>query len=158
VKYDFVPLHTVYEELEENFKDHYDSMDVKEGYGEADIDWELYLALSAEGRCMVVIGIEEQKIIAYSIFIITRNPNHKKCVVAMNTGVFIKQENRGRLFNSLLKESNKYLEDIGVMEITYSISSSRLGSLLERKGFNQIQTTWSYRNASFFNTFIDSGR
>ncbi len=92
--YDFVPFHLVAEEIAKNLKNHYNDVDLKDEYGNPDLDWDAYLELSLAGKCHAVI-VRDTRLIAYSVFYISNNLNHKTLVEAANAGIFI---DRVRLF------------------------------------------------------------
>ena len=141
--YDFVPFHMVAEEVMRNFERHFEDVEVKDGSGKANLDWDSYLSLSLAGRCRAVICKVEGKIIAYSVFCISNNLNHKTIIEASNTGIFIQKEFRGKITSEFLRKSDEYLKEIGVMEIHYITNDDRIGILLKRAKYKAKYIVWS---------------
>lgn len=152
--YDFVAFHEVEEELRNNAETHFNDMQVKPDYGKADLDWEGYLEASYVGRCRVVTLRDKGELVAYSVFLIFANPNHKSFIEANNLGIFVKKEYRGRTTIELIRKSDDFLQKIGVMETNYIFNDSRFGKLLERARYKASNTIWSIRYGSFFSTPI----
>lgn len=145
--YDFVPFHLVAEEIMQNFERHYEDVEVKDGSGKANLDWESYLQLSLAGRCKAVICRDEERLIAYSVFCISNNLNHKTIIEAANTGIFISKEYRGKITSEFLRKSDDYLKEYGVMETTYITNDDRMGTLLKRVKYNAKHIVWSKKYA-----------
>ena len=158
VIYDFVPLHLVADGIANNIENHSADINRKETYGDANVDWDAYLQLSHEGRCRVTTARENDKLIGYAVFCISRHPNHRDFIHAINTALFIEKKYRGKLTLDLIRKSDKYLEEMGVMETSYTFNDERIGKLIERANYKQRQITWSNRYATFFNTINDSPR
>jgi hypothetical protein len=141
--YDFVPFEDVGEEIARNLEAHYNDADSRDDYGRPDLDWPAYITLSREGKCGAVIARNDGELIAYSVFIIGMNINHKQIAEALNTGFFIAEKWRGKITNEFLRKSDEYLKEIGVDRINYVLSDDRLGQLLKRKGYKSKFITWS---------------
>lgn len=150
--YEFVSFHEIGKELEKNFTTHYADMKRKEEYGPGDIDWFSYIQASHLGKCKVVTVREDGELIAYSVFFIFNNMNHRKIIEATNTGLFIKKEYRGKIILELLRKSDEFLQNYGVMETNYATNDTRIGKLLERVKYKTSNVTWSIKYGSFFNT------
>ena len=140
--YDFVPFHEVAEEIAKNLENHYDDVDLKDSYGRPNLDWDSYLQLSLAGRCKVVTA-RDKKLIAYSAFCISNNLNHKGITEAVNTGIFIDKKYRGKITLELLRKSDEYLKELGVMETMYILKDDRIGALLKRAKYKAKHTVWS---------------
>ena len=137
--YDFVPFHLVAEEIAKNLENHYDPNEDKM----PNLDWDSYLQLSLADRCKVVIIRDNGRLIAYSVFCISQNLNHKEVMEASNTGIFIHKEYRGKVISEFLHRSDEYLRKLGVMEVTHIINDRRFGVLLKRAGYKAKHTVWS---------------
>ncbi len=156
MKYDFVPLHEVVDELYNNKDIHYGDIKKKEGYGAGNIDWEVYLQLSNAGRCRVLTARNNDKLIGYSVFIIINNANHKSFICAINVAVFISKEYRGKIIGEMIKEADIQLEKLGVMETNFTLIDKRMGILLKRQKYESTHVTWRKRYATFFDTIAGS--
>ncbi len=137
--YDFVPFHLVAEEIAKNLENHYDPNEDKF----PNLDWDSYLQLSLADRCKAVIIRNEGKLIAYSVFCISQNLNHKEVLEAANTGIFIDKAYRGKIILEFLRKSDEYLKELGVMEVTHIINDERFGALLKRVGYKAKHKVWS---------------
>ena len=142
--YDFVSFHEVAEELAKNLENHYDDVKEKDDYGRPDLDWDIYLQLSLAGKCKVVTA-REGKLVGYSVFCIGNNLNHKGVIEASNAGIFIDKEYRGKITLELIRLSDEYLKEIGVMETIYVLKDDRIGTLLKRAKYKARHTVWSNR-------------
>lgn len=140
--YDFVPFHLVAEEIAENLENHYDDVDLKDEYGRPNLDWNCYLKLSLDDRCKVVT-VRTDKLVAYSCFCISNNLNHKSIIEAMNTGIFIDKEYRGKITLELIRKSDEFLKKMGINEVNYVIKDQRIGLLLKRRNYEAKHTVWS---------------
>lgn len=140
--YDFVPFHEVAKEIAGNFDTHYDDMTLKDEFGRANLDWDNYLGLSADGRCWAAI-IKKDKLIGYAVFCISQNLNHKNILEAINTGIFIDKKYRGKLFKEFVTKADEYLKNLGVNNIIYAFNDHRAGLLLEKIGYKAKYIAWS---------------
>jgi len=140
--YDFVPFHLAAEEIAKNLEKHYDDVDLKDDYGRPNLDWDSYLQLSLAGRCHAVIA-RQGKIIGYSVFCISNNLNHRHIVEAVNTGIFIDKDFRGKITLELIRKSDEYLKELGVNEVSYILKDERIGILLRRGKYKAKHTLWS---------------
>lgn len=142
--YDFMPFHLVAEEIAKNLQNHYDDVDKKDEYGRPNLDWDTYLQLSLAGRCHAVIA-REAKLIGYSVFCVSNNINHKGVIEAVNTGIFVDRNYRGKITLELIRKSDEYLKDFGVHEVNYTFNDNRIGILLKRANYKAKHTVWSNR-------------
>lgn len=141
--YDFVPFHLVAEEIAKNLEQHYDDVDLKDEYGRPNLDWDSYLELSLAGRCKVVIARKDERLVAYLVFCIGNNLNHKGIVEAANAGIFIDKKYRGKITLEIIRKSDEYLRNSGVNEISYIIKDDRIGLLLKRVKYKAKYIIWS---------------
>lgn len=143
--YEFIPVYEIAGDIVKNLDTHYNeaSEASKDEFGKANINFDEYFGLSNARRCMAVIAKDVNKLVAYSVFIIGNDINHKHVVNAINTGFFIQKEYRGKITNEFLKQTDIFLKTMGVTKINYAISDKRLGLLLKRKGFKPAMTIWS---------------
>lgn len=147
--YNFVPFHLVAKEIAKNLEQHYDDVDLKDDYGRPDLDWDSYLELSLAGKCKVIIVRKDERLIAYSVFCIGNNLNHKRIIEAANTGIFINKEYRGKIILEIVRKSDEFLRNLGVNEINYIIKDKRIGLLLKRVKYKAKHTIWSKLNGNF---------
>lgn len=141
--YDFVPFHLVAEEIAKNLENHYDDVDLKDDYGRPNLDWDAYLQLSLAGMCKVLTVKDDDKLIGYSCFCINNNLNHKGFIEASNTGIFVNKEYRGKIILEIIRKSDEYLKELGVMEIIYVLNDDRIGALLKRAKYKAKHIVWS---------------
>ena len=150
--YDFVPFHEVAEEIAMNLEKHYDDVDKKDGYGRPNLDWDTYLAHSKAGSCMAVTVRENGKLVAYSVFCMGVNMNHKTVIEATNTGMWIDEKYRGKIIQELIRNSDDFLHNAGVMEIIYILMDERIGTLLKRAKYTPKHTVWSKKDVTISTT------
>lgn len=145
ISFDLVPLHRIYHEISPNVARHYAEMTEGDEYGEPDLDWTLYLALSEADRCVAVTLRDGGKLVGYSVFVLGSNPRYKARRQADNAGLFIEKPYRAKYHSAMIKKSNKYLKKIGVHEAVYILSDDRVGRLLARHGAESKYKVWSIK-------------
>ena len=150
--YDFVPFHEVAGEIASNLEKHYDDVDRKEDYGRPNLDWDSYIAASKAGSCMAVTARETGKLVAYSVFLMGVNMNHKTIIEATNTGIWIDENYRGKIVQDLIRNSDDFLINAGVMETMYILSDERIGVLLKRAKYKPKHTLWSNKYVAISST------
>lgn len=143
IVYDCVPFHSVAEEIANNLETHYDDVKLKDRYGRPNLDWDTYIALSLNDRCIVITARLGEKLIAYNCFIIGNNINHKSFKDATSSGLWIHKDFRGKVTKDLLRKSEEYLNVMGIDEILYTLNDDRIGLLLKRVGFDAKHIVWS---------------
>ncbi len=144
VIYDFVPFHTVAEEIAKNLETHYDDVELKDDYGRPNLDWDSYLQLSLAGKCKAAIA-KDGRLVGYTVFCISNNLNHKGVIEAVNTGIFIDKEYRGKITLTLIKKADEWLKEMGVMETIYILKDDRIGNLLKKADYKARHIVWSNR-------------
>lgn len=143
IEYALVPFHAVADHVAKNLPTHYQDVGKKDDYGPPDLDWEYYLQASHQGLCFAVTATDSGDIVAYSVFFISNNANHKTFIEASNGGFFIQEEYRGRL--DLIGNAHRLLKPLGVHEINYLLNDDRIGKLLTRKGYEPTHKLWRIR-------------
>lgn len=141
--YDFVPFHLVAEEIAKNLENHYNDVDLKDDYGKPHVDWDSYLHSSLAGKCRVVTCHDDNNLIAYSVFLISNNLNHKGIIEACNSALFIHKSYRGKIILEFLRKSDEYLKKFGVIETIYLTNDDRIGTLLKRAKYKARHIVWS---------------
>lgn len=142
--YELVPFHHVGDHIAGNIYNHYTDMDRKDDFGGPKVDWGYYLRMSHAGDCVVIIAVDDNnKIVAYSVFITFKNPNHQDTVHANSAAIFIEKEYRGKIAVELIKKSDGLLRSIGVTDVMYLMGDDRIGSLLKRAGYTNTKKLWS---------------
>jgi len=150
--FDFVPFHEVAEEIAQNINTHYDDVDKKDDYGRPNLDWENYLMQSEMGACKAVTARDKGVLVAYSVFCMGVNMNHKTVVEAANTGIWVHPQYRGKITLELVRNSDEFLKAAGVMETTYILKDERIGALLKRAKYKPRHTVWSIYYDAISNT------
>lgn len=140
-----LPFHEVGHLIAANMKKHYAEIKEKEGYGEVNADWGTYLALSAEGNCLAYC-VYDDGLVAYSVFVITPNLNHKTNLEAMNVTLYVAPEYRAKITTKFLRWQNEDLISKGLNEVAFMVRDERLGKLLKRVGMKPTHTLWTLRN------------
>lgn len=146
MNYDFVAFHEIAEEVAKNLGKHYSDVKLKEDYGAPNLDWDSYLALSHSGNCYAVTArLDGGSLVAYSVFIVNKNINHKTVVDALSCGIFIDEKYRGKITTELLRKSDEFLKKIGVHETMYFTNDKRIGALLRRVKYKPKQVAWAIK-------------
>ena len=145
--YDFVPFHLVAEDIAKNIEQHYQDVSLKDDYGWPEVDWESYIQLSLGNKCYAVICRDEDRLVAYSVFCVSNNLNHKNIIEAANTAMFIDKKYRGKMVLELLRKTDEFLKEISVREIIYITNDSRIGALLKRTKYKAKHILWSKQYA-----------
>ncbi len=141
--YDFVPFHEVAGEIAKNLETHYNDAELKDSYGRPNLDWDNYLAQSVAGSCRAVTARDNGKLVGYSVFCVGVNINHKTIIQASNIGMFVWKKYRGKIAMDLIRNSDEFLRQIGVMEVMYVMQNKRLGSLLKRAKYDDKYVVWA---------------
>lgn len=141
-----LPFHEIGHEIARNMKAHYTEMSEKEGYGEINADWKTYLDLSGVGNCLAFVAMVEERMVAYSVFILSLNINHKTIIEASNTAMYVWPDYRGKGTLQFFKWINDYLQNLGVKEIGYLVRDERIGKLLGKIGMKPTHTLWTLRS------------
>lgn len=141
--FDLVPLHCVYEEIMPNISRHYNEMTEGDEYGEPDIDWELYLAVSRINRCVVVTARDVNKLVGYAVYTLGNKLRYKNIKQASSEGVFLEKEYRAKYSRIFLKKADEFLKQIGTQETHYILSDDRVGRILGGNGYKSKYKVWS---------------
>ncbi len=106
------------------------------------VDWDYYDLLSKEGICFVVTAEKDSDIVGYAVFCIS-NDAHSADIVAENSALYVTKEHRGRTSVDLLKNAEKFLHEMGVDEVAFSIKSDAVARFLRSNGYKKEYTIWS---------------
>ena len=142
MKIDYVPLHTIADEIAPNVAEHYSEVLDKDNYGEPNIDWDYYITASLAGHMLAAIIRDNGRIVAYSVYCIGKNPRYKHKTQASNEAIYIDKEHRGNGIR-FISDVHKYLKNLGVSEILYAWSNDRLAKILEKAGCSSQMKIWS---------------
>jgi len=146
IEFEFVPFHTVSNEIVALSGDHMDELEEPKDHEEIGIDWDYYLYASQLGKCWGQIARKDRKIIAYSFYTIDSNPNYKKYNEAQAVATYVSKKHRGKLIVELLQKATDALKNIGVNKISMSVKDRRIGRLLSMCGYEQTSVKWSIYN------------
>ncbi|MCF0075440.1 GNAT family N-acetyltransferase [Dyadobacter sp. CY261] len=143
IEFDFIPFHDVMLQIAEKVTSHEQEV---EYYGDANVDWNYYMASSMAGQCFAVVIKDDGYLVGYSVFTIGGNPNHKHLIEASNTALYLDKEYRGKIGREMFAYAQKRLFSMGVNEISYAVKNERIGNLLRRFGYAPEHTVWSMKN------------
>lgn len=141
-----LPFHEIGHVIAANINKHYEEIQQKDAYGIVNADWRSYLELSGRGACVVFCVFDDNELVAYSVFIISANMNHKTLIDAMNVALYVYPKYRAKITTKFLKWSHKLLLEKKVNEIAYALNDERLGKILKRVGMKPTHTVWTLRN------------
>lgn len=110
------------------------------------IDWPSYIALSQSGKCFAFTMHDGERLVGYSIFILSNDLNMKTKMEAHNMAFFIQKEYRGKATLKFIKYTNSYLKSKQISSILYTLRDERVGKLLERKGYKAKYKVWVLEN------------
>lgn len=141
--FDFVPFPVVYEEIRALNESHADDAQ-DEAEGPVNADWDYYLFAGSQARCWAATVRDDGKMVAYSVFFIDNNFNHKHLIEATSAGFFVDRAYRGKnVFNDLRAYSEEYLQKIGANVVQYILRGNGLGRVLSSKGYSSDYRVWS---------------
>lgn len=143
--FDFIPLHCVLEEIKPNVARHYTEMTEGDEYGEPDMDWDLYVALSKMNRCYVVTARDKGKLVGYSAYTFSTLSRYRTVKSAANEALFLEKEYRSKYSRIFIRKCEQYLMLTGVSETKYILSDDRVGRLLGANGYQTKYKVWSVK-------------
>lgn len=92
-------------------------------------------------NCLLLVTCRnnENSIVGYSLFFISNHIHYQSCVVAGNDLLFLHKDYRkGRVGINLIKESERFLKEMGVQKITWHIKPNHdFSPILVRMGYMQ---------------------
>jgi hypothetical protein len=140
IEYSLEPFHEIAADVCERIPAHFAE---NKHYGKPNLDWDYYLQSSYAGQCKAVTIRDDGKLVGYTIFFITNDPDRKHVLQATNSGIFVDDDYRGKASIQLLKKADAYMKDLGAQEINYLIKDDRIGKLLSRQAYKQDYKLWS---------------
>lgn len=136
-----VPFREIADFVAKNQLQHFtDASEISE-HDTPNIDMDYYLMASDLGQCVAVIG-EDDGICAYNVFFLSNKTNHKHIIEAVNSGIWVRKDKRGRGSYELVRQSEKLLFEI-VKEINYNVPKDILGGFFGQLGYGSMYVTWS---------------
>jgi GNAT superfamily N-acetyltransferase len=93
---------------------------------------------------LAAILIKDEKLVGYSVFMISTNPRYKHLKQASNEAIYIEPEHRGHGV-SFIKETDDYLRKIGMNEVFYAWADNRTAKILQRLGYKAKFKLWGIR-------------
>ena len=125
-------------------KAHYEEVAWKQDKIPLDVDWEKYRVLDHAGSLVCYTGRVGGRLVAYSVFFLSRHPHYNSTRYAKNDIIFVHPEHRGMSGTRLIKYCEKQLIDLGVDVITYHVKTILdWGPLLERMEHDKVETCYS---------------
>lgn len=99
--------------------------------------WEEIHALERDGRIVLLTLRENGELIGYSMFVLNIHLHYRSLTVATNDVLFVRPDKRkSRLGLRLIKESEKYVKEIGANKITWHMKPFKsFGDILEKLGY-----------------------
>ena len=128
--------------IEHTFNSHWE--DVKE-IAPLDPCYELYLELESTNMVYNLLALENEKLVGYVIFIISKHHHHQSTLWALSDILYISPDYRGRgLCLNMLETAEKALRDRGVeVIIVNSRAHKDFGALLAKSGYNPYEKSYS---------------
>ena len=116
------------------------------------VDWPRYQMLETEGVMKWVSFRDEGKLVGYATIFLTHPLHHKDDMTGMVDSIYLMPEARkGSAGLSAISRIEEMLEDVGVnialFYVRDFVSEDRggVGKILERKGFNRLESGWMKR-------------
>ena len=147
MKIELHPLHLVLDEIEANHKRHYSEMTDGDEYGEPDVDWELYRALSQAGSMACVTMRDEDKLVGWAAFSFGTNPRYKTMMQAENHGLFIEKDYR-KYSDMFIRKCLEFTRTVGAQETNFTESDDRVGKWLAKHGAKSTYKVYSFNHGN----------
>lgn len=142
ITWDFVPLHTIFDELRDITPRHH--AEISEDEEPLNIDWQLYEQASRAGHACAVTARDDGKLVGYITFTVSRNLRHMHIIEATSSGWYIEPEYRGQLGHQILKYADERLKSSGVHK-TQFILGGAAAKLLARHGYTTKHQVWEIK-------------
>jgi hypothetical protein len=139
INYSLVPAHTLIEELKPVIERHH--AEVAEDNEPLNIDWDLYETASHAGMAVIVTARDEEKLIGYIVFTVSRNLRHMHLIEATSSGWYVEPEYRARIGSEIVKKSQRFLKSAGAHKVKF-ILGGKAALLLERLGYTSKHQVW----------------
>lgn len=99
--------------------------------------WEEIHGLEREGRIALITLREAGELIGYSMFVLNIHLHYRSLTVATNDILYVRPDKRkSRLGLQLIKESQKYVKEIGATKITWHMKPHmNFSAILEKLGY-----------------------
>lgn len=143
INYSLVPAHTLIEELKQVIERHH--LEVAEDDEPLNVDWELYEQASRVGMAVAVTARDEEKLVGYIVFTVSRNLRHMHLIEATSSGWYVEPEYRARIGSEIVKKSSRFLKASGVHKVKF-ILGGKAALLLERLGYTSKHQVWELDN------------
>lgn len=111
------------------------------------VDVEMYLKLEEVGTLRIFTAREEGGLIGYAVYFVRYNPHYSTSLQAVQDVLFLaKGERRGLAGYKLIKYADERLAEEGVEVVYHHVKLRQdFGPLLERLGYEPIETIWGRR-------------
>lgn len=142
ITWDFVPFHSLFDELRPILASHY--AEIAEDDEPFNFDWDMYELASRSGLMMTVTARDGEKLVGYIIFALLHDLRCKQILEATSNGWYVMPEYRGRLGAEILDKANEYLKAVGVNRTKFFLGGAA-SLLLKRKGYTTKHQVWEIK-------------
>jgi len=133
-------FHDVADRLMPFFRAHAEETDPYMKGHTLDPHWDMFFALSHQGRFLAYIGEDGGKIVAYACFAVSNEPHYKGLIEALVDNFYVVPEYRKQgAFREMVKKSEAEFKNLGVSVFKWVIKNNTVESPLEDMGFPVIE-------------------
>jgi hypothetical protein len=132
-------------EIEPHVDAHWNEFASNKGDAAMDVDWALYESLCRSGKLHVFTARRDGRLVGYFGCILSTHPHRRTVLTASSSFLYVAQDPiRGLIIRGLIAISINCFNTMGVKLYHYrSKNSHNIGQILEKMGFNTIETVYS---------------
>jgi GNAT superfamily N-acetyltransferase len=113
-------------EIEDLLKLHYEEIALNKEHIPLDPDWDRYRNLIETKQAYLLTVRDDDKLIGYSIFFVTKHLHYKSSIFASNDLIFLHPNYRkGMVGVRLIQFCEQYLKEIGVAKILWHVKFNK---------------------------------
>lgn len=137
-------LASVYVEIQQLIKDHWQEIAVNKDHIKLNPDWDAYEALEKDNKLKIFTARENNKLIGYFVVITGYNIHYKDHLFAANDVLYLAREHRKGLTGmKLMRFAENCLKADGVSVITVNSKAHRpFDKLMEYMRYNMIERVY----------------
>lgn len=109
---------------------------------DANIPW--YKEMDSNDALICFTGRGGGLLVAYALFFFGDHPHSVSTRFAVNDAIYVHPLHRGSTGSAFIDYMEKELQNLGAQVVTYQVKTTmNWGSMLERKNFAPVDTTWA---------------
>ena len=140
-------LASVYLEIQELLKLHWEEVALNKNFIHLNPDWDQYKEAERAGQLQIFTARDDEKLVGYFVTTTSRSLHYKDHIFATNDVIYLHPDYRKGLAGwHLLKTAEKYLKQDGVSLLFVNTKIHKpFDVLLTRLGYNHIENVFSKR-------------